>query len=137
MKHRGCRLVVPAVLALAVLCFSPPAFGADSTSLASIGPSVGASQSTDGGFRDVLNMPTSFSYKGKPFIIYLRSTGYSANNLGTVNGIPGLLYEEWEYPVTHPLVKVVRLTSGWISPFIPVHCAYSFSAARAYLGLNP
>ena len=92
MKHRGCRLVVPAVLALAVLCFSPPAFGADSASLASLGPSVGNSQSTGGGFERLIDLPETIP--GGVLGKYQRS-----DKIGVVDGIPVRAYftgRRWE-----------------------------------------
>ena len=133
MKHRGCKLVVSAVLALAVLCFSPPAFGADSASLASIGPSVGSSQGTGGQLADFFNLPTKFYYGGRWYSIS-GGDDFSRADCGTVNGIPGALYREPFFRV------VIRLTSGWVSPIVqgtmlsPIE---TFSEARARLGLNP
>ena len=103
MKHRGCKLVVSAVLALAVLCFSPPAFGADSASLASLGPSVGNSQSTGGAFDKVAALPEAmvvrFPGAGNK-VVYKQALSAFAffrnQGIGSVvvyNGQPCQLYE--------------------------------------------
>ena len=99
MKHRGCKLVVSAVLALAVLCFSPPAFGADSASLASLGPSVGNSQSTGGGFERLMDMPETIrkTYYSRFLGRNLSILCQKSDKIGLINDIPVRAYFTTSY----------------------------------------